>query len=44
MPLEICTMAQHNKIKICKNDFQTAPDKGFCGYKLHGVCTASETF
>ena len=52
MPLEICKMARHSRIKICKNDFQTAPDKGFCasqnswfyGYKLHGVCTVSGVF
>jgi len=52
MPLEICKMARHNRIKICKEDFQTAPDKGFCasqnscfyGYKLHGVCTVSGVF
>jgi len=30
MPLEICKMAWHNRIKICKDDFRTAPDKGFC--------------
>ena len=52
MPLEICKMARHNRIKICKGDFKTAPDKGFCacqnswfyGYKLHGVCTVSGVF
>jgi len=52
MPLEICKMARHNRIKICKADFKTAPDKGFCasqnawyyGYKLHGVCTVSGVF
>ena len=30
MPLEICKMASHTRIKICKDDFQTSPDKGFC--------------
>ena len=52
MPLEICKMARHNRIKICKDDFHTAPDKGFCasqntwfyGYKLHGVCSISGVF
>lgn len=52
MPLEICKMARHNRIKICEEDFYTAPDKGFCasqnswfyGYKLHGVCTVSGVF
>jgi len=45
MPLEICKFSRHNRIKICKDDFETAPSKGFCasqnnwffGYKLHGV-------
>lgn len=45
MPLEICKFARHRRIKICKNEFETAPSKGFCasqnnwfyGYKLHGV-------
>ena len=52
MPLEICKMARHSRIKICKDDFNTAPDKGFCasqnswfyGYKLHGVCSISGVF
>jgi hypothetical protein len=52
MPLEICKMARHNRIKICKSDFETAPSKGFCaaqntifyGYKLHGVCSLSGVF
>ena len=47
MPLEICKFSRHRRIKICKNDFETAPSKGFCasqdnwfyGYKLHGVCS-----
>ena len=45
-------MARHNRIKICKDDYQTVPDNGFCasqnswfyGYKLHGVCTVSRVF
>jgi hypothetical protein len=45
MPLEICKFARHNRIKICKEEFETAPSKGFCasqknwfnGYKSHGV-------
>jgi len=52
MPLEICKFARHNRIKICKEDFDTAPSKGFCasqnswfyGYKLHGVCSISGIF
>lgn len=30
MPLEICKMARHKRIKICKERFETAPEKGFC--------------
>lgn len=52
MPLEICKTARQNRTKICKEDFHTSPDKGFCasqntwfyGYKLHGVCTISGVF
>ncbi len=52
MPLEICKMARQNRAKICKEDFETAPDKGFCaaqniwfyGYKLHGICTMGGVF
>ena len=52
MPLEVCKMARHNRVKICKEQFETAPDKGFCasqdtwffGYKLHGICSLSGVF
>ncbi|MGO3807361.1 MAG: IS982 family transposase [Sphingobacterium sp.] len=52
MPLEICKTARQNCVKICKEDYKTAPEKGFCasqnswfyGYKLHGVCTVSGVF
>jgi hypothetical protein len=52
MPLEICKKARQNGIKICKKDFETSPEKGFCasqntwfyGYKLHGVCSISGVF
>jgi hypothetical protein len=52
MPLEICKKARQNRIKICKKDFETSPEKGFCasqntwfyGYKLHGVCSISGVF
>ncbi len=52
MPLEICKFARHSRIKICKNEFETAPSKGFCasqnnwfyGYKLHGVCSINGIF
>jgi len=52
MPLEICRFSRHNRIKICKEEFETAPSKGFCasqnnwfyGYKLHGVCSVTGIF
>ena len=52
MPLEICKFSRHNRIKICKDEFETAPSKGFCasqnnwfyGYKLHGVCSVTGVF
>lgn len=52
MPLEICKFSRHRRIKICKNDFETAPSKGFCasqnnwfyGYKLHGICSINGIF
>ncbi len=52
MPLEICKIARHRRVKICKENFETAPEKGFCasqntwfyGYKLHAVCTMSGVF
>lgn len=52
MPLEICKFARYKRIKICKDEFETAPSKGFCasqnnyfyGYKLHGVCSVDGVF
>ncbi|MFZ1288496.1 MAG: IS982 family transposase [Melioribacteraceae bacterium] len=52
MPLEVCKLARANRAKICKQDFETLPDKGFCasqntyffGYKLHGLCTIDGVF
>lgn len=52
MPLEICKFSRHNRIKICKDKFETAPSKGYCasqnnwfyGYKLHGVCSINGIF
>jgi len=52
MPLEICKTARQNRIRVCKENYGTAPEKGFCasqntwfyGYKLHGVCTLSGVF
>lgn len=52
MPLEICKMSRKNRLKICKEEFQTSPNEGFCasqqmhfyGYKLHAVCTVQGVF
>jgi hypothetical protein len=52
MPLEICKFSRHNRVKICKEEFESAPSKGFCasqnnwfyGYKLHGVCSVTGVF
>lgn len=52
MPLEVCKLSRSNRSSICKDDFETAPDKGYCssqslhyyGYKLHAVCTVEGVF
>jgi hypothetical protein len=52
MPLEICKFSRHNRVRICKDEFETAPSKGFCAsqnswfyrYKLHGVCSVTGVF
>ena len=52
MTLEICKFSRHSRVKICKEEFESAPSKGFCasqnnwffGYKLHGVCSVSGIF
>lgn len=52
MPLEICKLSRSTRSHICKENYQTAPDKGYCasqannyyGYKLHAVCTIDGVF
>lgn len=52
MPLEICKYSRKGSVKICKENFETAPNEGFCasqqmryfGYKLHAVCTIQGVF
>lgn len=47
MPLEVCKISRSSRSSICKNDYYSAPGKGFCasqqtycyGYKLHAVCS-----
>ena len=52
MPVEVCKISRAMRSKICKESFQTSPDKGYCaaqktfyyGYKLHGLCTFNGVF
>lgn len=52
LPIEICRFARAKRARICKKDFDTAPDFGYCaaqkntffGYKLHGLCGVSGVF
>lgn len=52
MPLEVTRLSRSARSKICKEDYQSAPDKGYCasqrmfyyGYKLHAVCSLSGVF
>jgi len=52
MPLEACKLSRSSRSKICKEDFYSSPDRGFCasqqmhfyGYKLHAVCSVQGVF
>lgn len=52
IPIPIVQLARERRSKICKTDFETAPDKGYSavsksyyyGYKLHLSTTLSGTF
>lgn len=52
MPLEVCKLSRSTRSSICKEEYETAPDKGYCasqgnnyyGYKLHAVCTINGGF
>lgn len=52
MPLEIVKLSRSGRSKICKEDYDSSPDKGFCasqnmyfyGYKLHAVCSINGIF
>ena len=52
MPLEVCKLSREHKVKICREAFDTAPNRGFCasqnmhffGYKLHAVCSIGGVF
>ncbi|RXM37490.1 IS982 family transposase, partial [Chryseobacterium sp. CH21] len=52
MPLEICKLSRSSRSTICRENYFTSPDIGFCasqnstyyGYKLHAVCTIDGIF
>lgn len=52
MPLEVCKLSRSNRSRICKENFETSPNKGYCatqklpyyGYKLHAVCSVDGVF
>jgi hypothetical protein len=52
MPLEVCKLSRSSRSRICKDEYQFAPNKGYCasqstnyyGYKLHAVCTIDGVF
>ena len=52
MPLEVCRLSRERKAKVCRESYETAPDRGFCasqkmhffGYKLHAVCSLAGVF
>jgi len=49
MPISICQFSRAKRVRICKENPETAPNFGYCaaqnqiyfGYKLHGVCTVN---
>ncbi len=52
MPIAICKNAREKRLKACRQEFETAPDKGysavnkeyFIGYKLHLVTSLNGVF
>ncbi|WP_394706835.1 IS982 family transposase [uncultured Bacteroides sp.] len=52
MPLEVCKLSRSRRGGICRETFETSPDKGYCatqrmyyyGYKLHAICTIDGVF
>ncbi len=52
MPLEVTKLSRSLRSKICKEEFYTAPNKGYCasqkmhyyGYKIHAVCSVEGVF
>lgn len=52
MPLEVCKMSRSARSKICKEQDNAMPNRGYCasqdvhfyGYKLHAVCSIEGVF
>jgi len=52
MPLEVTKLSRSGRSTICKEQYDTAPNKGFCasqnmvyyGYKIHAVCSINGVF
>lgn len=52
MPLEVVKFSRSIRSKICKEEFYTSPNKGYCasqkmhyyGYKIHAVCSIEGVF
>jgi len=52
MPLEVTKLSRSSRSKICRENFDTAPNKGYCasqkiqyyGYKIHAVCSIEGVF
>lgn len=52
MPLEVVKLTRSKRSKICKEEFYTSPNKGFCasqnmhyyGYKIHAICSIEGVF
>jgi hypothetical protein len=52
MPLEVCKLSRSARSRICKENLESSPAKGYCasqsnnyyGYKLHAVCTVEGVF
>lgn len=52
MPLEVTKLSRSGRSTICKEHYDTAPNKGFCasqnmvyyGYKIHAVCSLNGVF
>jgi hypothetical protein len=52
MPLDVTKLSRSSRSRICKEVFDTAPNRGYCasqkmhyyGYKIHAVCSVDGVF